>query len=914
MLVLDEPQFLDVARDFQGQISAIASDEQWAFPPAGVWSLGLLDSTLDTTSVISTGTTTPTFIAPVGTLQIQELERAGVRYSLAIYPSNPQVGEFTFNPETRQVTVYTAAPVPDGAAFLIRTPPVSDAIPSNPLITNISALPTLFSRYELTGEVSWSCDWEGHPQAEFEFICTWSQLDGLIEELAPRSSRDTMPGTGFTLFGIGFEVEGLEVSKESPLVNPLREAKMKVSLKGKWEWYLDQAIILDAASDTATVGVRTIRGNTTISAIAQKVGAIVNAPTNQIYAPTEPRQEKTVALGDSFQEFLRHHGCFADYADAAGVAAVPLASVPVHTVMLSDLIDETLNIQISAHPRAVDYENSKLEWGSESKPTATAEDTQGKGAEQAPPRWRRLPPRREVVTTGSPTLAPPSDVSSAKNASSLIFDNGGPTREQITVWTEDGVTVRQFKHKKGFVAVACDHLYGKNGNVWVELGGNLVGFWQTIETLSTEYVYDGSTGYLVRVVTQGARVCRLKNESTNESLSAFDAWSKASAERKPLRLQALNAFRYTTIPVYEQQVYNLARLRDHYNDIPPQPTEEYQIEVPKSLSDGSLNPARFPGVAGVNTNAPEEFQKDGQTWIRVRQQVPVPGWTDPQYCSLQISRKVAFLGRPNPDSTDKKPLPDLVTGEDKEEERAIYVPNFRDRPKPVKGSALASGAWVEQETFVEHEKIATQIDAGLLRSARDTTQEQKKGRPGEHTRKEPKFEKIDPSTDADGDFPNKTEHEFRISTRPVRDRRLEGDAVNLPHATSLEQALVGAQTELLIENIKGTRTTSITVPWVVGLDIHAGDRINLEGHGLWVVLGYGKALEIVAPGVVQPKDVTLSLGWIPSLPEIVVERIPLPRESATVEGQKTVNGTPVTAQMNSGALVMGASRGSPTGA
>lgn len=891
-----------------GSLTAIAQDEQWRSPPVSVFRLGVdpdsaLDSTL-ITAVVSGNEAT--FTAGSTIQRIEQIEQDGVIYTLAADPLNPVAGEFVYDSITGAVRVISGGQMPTTPLQVISAEPLNVMAADLP-ISDLALLPDIFAQFELTGDVTWSSDWEGHPTGSFELVCNWAAADVLEQTLIPQR-------TSLMMFGVGFEVAALSITKESPLTNPALEAKVSVSLRGKWERLLGEEVVLDSASATASgvttgnatigaavpVGGRTIRGNTTVNAIAALIGVPLQFPPTLIPAPTESGNETILSLSQAIEDSLRHHGCFADYSQNQGVRSRSLKDTPIHVVSYFDLVDPEFEIGVNAYPRAFDYKNSPLDWGQAAGDRVSGEDTQGK--QQKPPQWRQQPPKRELVTTGAPTLDAPSDIDTrtkSGGSGSYVFDNGGPTREQKTVYTENGAMVRQSSVKMGFAAVACDDLYSYDASTgkWTESNG-LLGTWMVIERLETTYTYDGSTGYLINISTTGSRKTRLKKEGSNESLAAYSAWIKATENAPKAKKAALLGFyRFKDVAVTEETVFRTERLRDYFNDVPPGPTEEWQVKEPKLLPDGRLNPATMTNGFGVSR---KEVVENGITYVLINAKIPVPGYTEPQFCSLEVSRKYSFISAPDPDSTEKKPLPDLVSGEDKEVERAIYVRVGKNT------TTKDTGALIETDTYIEHERIQTRKDSKFGRTALESTQQQNKGRPGEHTRYQKQYEKIDPEAENDnkGNLPN--ELEYRISTLPIDDIRLVGGGQSYDYANSLGQALTGATTDFEINNTRDTKTTKIEVSWALGAGIEPGDRINLEGHGLWRVINYAKGLEILTPGQAKPKTVELSLGKIPAEPQMTVQTIAKASENGQSPGSAstTVTGGGITAKFNSGDLIV----------
>lgn len=853
--------------------------------PVDTFPLGYGDSPVatPTTLTIAADTTQPvTFTLPVGTLRVDSVTYGDQTYTAATAPP-PQPGEFLFNSLTGQITIAPLTSFTAGLSLLIHTVD-PNAVLVEYLLTTTQTLPDIFFKYEIKGAIAWSCDWEGQPSGTFELLCDWATADALENELIPKV-------TFLDIFGIGFQVNTLTIVKRSPLEAPNLEATVTVQLRSKWEAYLEESVVLDVANGS-TGGGRTIRGDTTVQAIAAKVGAVTVLPANRIQAPRKAGEEEVVSLQEVFEGNLRHNGCFGRYSSADAIEAVRLDAVQVHNIAYADLYNTELEIQVNANPRALDFKNGRLEWGERVSLSSTfLEDTQGNSATELGIYWRQKPVSRQVTVTGSDTLnTPPTNIKDLIDPS-FVFDNGGPVKEQTITSTENGAIVYQVYTKKGFVAVAHLDLYTRSGNTWSPRSASIISaLWRTIEYWVAAYAYDNDTGYLGAITITGWRLVRLQNESNNESLDAAVAHEKASAGSDPAKqakaLAKLQAYEFQAVPLTDNTRFAIQKFRQNYGDIPPQPTEEQELLVPEFNVDGSLNPIRFTG--NETTLAREEI--NGIPYLRIKQQIPVPGYADPCFAVAEVSKKMCFLSRYNPDSTAKKPLPNLTTGEDKELERRVYVGDYRNQDR--------SGSF-EGESYLQYERLQSQKDASFARTARETTEEQQKGRPGEHTRKEMFYEKVDPTAgEKSGD-----EFEYVISTTEVDDDRIVGETASYPYASTFDQAIVGLQTDLEITNTRDTKTTSIELRHALAL--REGDIINLEGHGQWRVLSYSKSLAIMAPGVIQPGRMGVELGRVVTAPPIAVTKklIPKPPEDDSD-----------TQPIEPGALTTGIIRGNTTGA
>lgn len=822
--------------------------------------------------VTTGGAELQTFDLPLGAARVSQVSYGSEIYSPAVNPASLQPGEFVFDSLNLQVTIAPLSPLMVGRSLSVQS-----IDPGNVLVEYLmsasDALPDMFFKYNLTGALAWSCGWEENPTGSFELITDWATADQIENELIPQE-------TELEIYGVGFQVASLVIVKTSPLENPNLEARVSVQLRGKWESYLEDQVIIDSPNGIAA-GARTIRGNTTVQAIAQKVGAVVNLPTNRIKAPTKAGEETKVSLQEVFEGHLRHNGCFARYSSAAAIEAVPLAAVATHQVSYTDLFNQRLKIAVNAKPRAFDYKNNRLEWGEQvSINSGIAEDTQGSRDVLLYPQWRLKFADKRIEPVGSPNPEiPPDDLQNALDTS-LVFDGGGPIKELTTTWTENGAVVKQSYVKYGVVAIAYRDLYYRVSTGWYKVEPlNPAAYWQLVEQWEANYFYDHSTGYFSGHQCEGSRLLRLKSESKNESCQAYDDWFKSTGQDRPKKRKQLDFFNFQWKPLIEKSSFQLDTFRNHYKGMPPRPTEEAELFFPEFKPDGSRASSFVSSAFGQVVVTREDV--DGEPWIRIKYPVPVPGWVEPRFAVTEISQKSCFIREPDPDNSQANPLPDLIAGEYKDLERRLNVPDYRYQ---------STSGTVETETFIEYTRLQTQKEIAFARSAKETDEQIQKGRPNEHTRKEKLYEKIDPlEGEADPD-----EWEYSISTTAAEDDRLVGDTLSYPYASTYAQAVVGLETELEINNTRDTKTTSLELKH--SLSTREGDLVNLEGHGQFRVLGYAKSLAILGKGLIQPGRMSLDLGSRIAGTQITIVKTAKPKPAEDSEAE-------VVEPLNSGQLI-----------
>lgn len=871
---------------------------------------------------LSTPVTIPTTSTALQTISVAAAETIqfvlydSQSYRPAVNSADIQPGEFVYHSLVQMLEIRPRVSFVAGRSLqLITLDP--QAVLTEQLITDVTGLPDIFTRYDLKGVVEWSLDWEGQPSGGFELLCDWATADALITELIPNVTQ-------LEMFGIGFQVSSLKIVKRSPLQNANIEAALaafmrgdrdfvsqeylqdlnieagvSVSLRGKWESVLDDQVVI--RSGDAQGGSRTIYGNTTVAAIGQKLGTTISMPPTFIQAPAEQGQDSIVSLGEVFEGNLRHNGCFADYGYPDSIRAVPLNAVPTHAIGFSDLFDEALDIQVNAYPRAFDYDNARLEWGG-AVPLASTflEDTQGKASQEAPPAWRQQPTEVREFVIGAPSLRCPIEITQIKDLS-MTFDNGGVTREQTYIRTENEAVIREQLIRYGFAYIGYLDLFSSlatdNKQNWVRTPiSSPASYWVPIEDVTTTYLYDESTGYLKSVSSRGWRLTRFRKEEPGgdgsmESLDAYFQWyastlSESGADKRQAYLILLDAFEYFRLPVNEDTYFGTSRYRSKYSDIEKRPTEDYVITVPEFNSDGTRSDIRLSGEVTGRTDI------NGVPHLQIKQKVNVPGWVDPEFCELEASRKTSFARLPNPEHKPATPRADLATGEDKEYEKKLYVPSYQ-RSEEGRG-----------ETFWQFEKIQTQKDGGFSAGAKERTETANKGRPGEHTRKETKFAKIQPGEPEDDD---RDDVEYQLTTTTVTDSALVGATLSFDYARNYGEALLGAQTEFAIANYRGTRSLTVNVPST--FPGRPGNRIALEGHGYWRIVSMNQRRTILAPQTLQPSPVELSLVYEVDLPTLQITRAPKVDNTRSPEDEEDDNRAGGFGNFDSGSLVSTATRG-----
>lgn len=763
--------------------------------------------------------------------------------------STPQAGEFVVLP-TGEIQL-ALMPGVEAGELVIGSGPQS-------IRTDYLAppYPAIFSQIPMQGSFSWTDNFEGHPSGSFNFV-TWAGMRDKVVTLL-------CEGAEFSAFGMGFRVSSLSFTES---VGGVHEIAVQIGLGGKHENYdfdiplkgggggttqvQSPALELDPNCAGQLPGGGTVKPTpkyTSVQELATRVGDMFVGPYMKV--PISAEGNDAGNFMNLAQQQVRQFGCFLDYSEPWAVQARSLAGVATHhlepwqiksdisttvvgrkrrtlavgeTFHHPDLIPredllEPLNSDFripnselpSIYPWVASYDpKRKLEGKfSEPKEEVDKEDTMA-NSEYQQPRWKAHVPVRKVIPkpVDDPSI-PPAGTGPLKDIS-LVFDNGGLTKEQEIEITEDDQPVESTFIKYGYV------FYGENmftnGGMLVgatetdaidDRGGAAPGCWQPVTKWSKKHYWDmdgafsvsRDTGYYLGWDQVGSVLSRYKTESTSLETTKLDP-------NDDIEGAILQCHRFQWHPLVGAERYYLEAKRDYYNDMPPRPVETYKICLPNGTSQYA--------------------------------QVEDPSWVEEFFVVRKTTRENSFSARPDPESDPPNELRQpLTTGQETyHDEWTTVLPSINTRTDnfniPLATMQLGQPRLDEQDSYIVTSRNYSSGDAQFANSLAMNVGEKNYGRPPTHLRRT-LWDKVEP--EAENGSSNKSsatttnQLEYYVNSGINPDARIEGGSLSYPFAETLTQALTAAQTDLTIQNITGGTKDSFSIEF--NMTMKAGDTLT----------------------------------------------------------------------------------------
>ena len=484
---------------------------------------------IDGTAIIPTYTG-DSFTVPVdGVGAIASVQIGGETLTLAMDPSDPQPGEFTF--ANGQLTVNIFSAPPSGTALHYHGQAAT--YPNTPGTGLIEPIPQLFLDWNVDGDFTINESFEGHPSASFSFQIKSSEVG---------KARDYFRnGTPFTLYGVGFRVVNFDRE-----VEPGGWSRCTVQLGGKHEAALSKPIrllpLVQASGNNPRLGALSIH------AIANAAGTAYKGPAIAYPVPESITAQTKVTLGSILKKHARVVGCFQVLSHPDYVELRPWHSTKIHAFSPADVNISGRKISVSTPgDRAIvdgiqtmaDYQNTEL----------TLASIQGSEPDDAEP--------PAIITT----CDAPSNFSQVPRQLKAFarqleiadqFDNGGDTSGRTCTTTEGGTITGVESEKYGAAFHALD-IYtldtdrsGGGASVfkWAKkFGVNPSDFWQPIERLKESVSYRDD-GYITGKQKGGWKLARFKTDETsgNPRLLELEEQLQLGGELERFQFEALVNF------------------------------------------------------------------------------------------------------------------------------------------------------------------------------------------------------------------------------------------------------------------------------------------------------------------------------------------------------------------------------------
>jgi hypothetical protein len=685
-----------------------------------------------------------TIPAPVG-VRIRTLTIGGQVYTYTLV-SPPPAGQFTDLGGQLLIGYLGLVPPPAISYYLSPITIKTDRVKNQ--------LPDLLSQFPISGELSWTLNWEEQPSASFEFTTLASKKLALISYFTTADTID--------IYGVGFATSGqLSITEISLTKSAIPLIKVSVNLTGSHARFLDVYTFLGKQlylPNCLATPTPTLNSPDTMSIqdLALKVGTSIIGPAIAIDKNILNSPAVATTLGSNLESnSIRGVGCFIDYSNPNAIELKQYNSVANHEVEVRSDIQTSINHKIGTSFYKTYDPLTKVSYGANPYTAATT---------KAKPSWQPVPVVATSAVDGdeNPSISP---YFGTQKDLSIVFDISGKRKRRKDTKLINGQPIFETEVEYGYVAVAKDDIEFNPGSSPTIKKIN--GSWQRISTKTTSYTYN-DLGYLISVVSSGSQLTRYKVENAQkpESLAIRLDGNPVDAGE----VAELKTYRFFNLPTSSSEIYTLRPMSNYYSDIKT-PKVNYTI----CLADGS-----------------------GTLDIPIDDKAYIP----PYFVAEKHVIESAFASTANPKSTALKPLPNLTTGKSTEfverisiaQSPALTITPVADPTYYTKSTDNYSATGAQ---FATHLSIA---ESSLVN-----------GRPPVATNRGAILEQVQPPT-------NPTITKVPIAPFAIKSGLSNENlgyvtvgSINFPTATNQAAAIAAAQLDIDIINTKNSQTESMLI-------------------------------------------------------------------------------------------------------
>lgn len=750
-------------------------------------------------------------------------------FKLASDYSNPLEGEFTFN--NNVVTIHSSTTLTT-VSYINKTPVNTLAV---------KTIPSFFYNLPAIGGFSITDSWQDHPTANLVFITKPNQL---------QQYRTTFRnGALIDIYGYSFVVNSYseDISKED------YSATVSVSLRGKWEMYMNRPIELnrnagiiykDFQDPECQIGYESPTNTTYLSAnaLANKIGARLTGIDFTVKVPTNTSDSVTTTLSGEIEKWLDIKGSVLDYSDANAIQVRPLNSVQTHFIndgMLLSNFNTTINRNLIAPVNSSSISNNNINYTAlvpttiTNKPIfSTSENTNlipkptiqnytvsdvfddggnrivNEPTQQLPPRYEQRKVKRRTYDKGDLDAAfCPLNVIKLTDLS-LNFDKSGVTKTIVIVTEEDGHIVSEVTRRYGFAYRAVDItkvITNDAGDLQPILEeGNPANWWKLIEEKYTNYIYhtgltrDEGTGYLLGYNMSGRRLLRPEAEGDDlYTQKYYLEFNYGDEEPESFEIAKYNTYVFQYVPLYGAKRYLLGSHRDYYRQF------------------------------GNEESYYKKCNKDGTSSWEIR-----PDYIEPMFVLAESEEISCYLQVPDPRNLLRDPesdppepsYPPLITGE--ESYRRSFIKLLYSQNRVPEGYVVDKNL-TEQDRYVIYTSTFSSQEPGFGAVLEETSTSQSDGIPPVHTRKPPAYELVEP----DKEDKSKEQKQFRyvLFTSPYTGGFPRAGSFSFEKANKVSEVIAAVTNQLTIDDIRNTLSSSCSIP--LNMNIKSGDKVIVSVEG-----------------------------------------------------------------------------------
>jgi hypothetical protein len=699
--------------------------------------------------------------APEG-VKIRTLAIGGQIYTYTL-TSPPPAGQFTDLGGDLLIGYLGLVPPPVISYYLS---PIR--IPTDRLV---DPRPSLFTQFPISGELTWTLNWEEQPQASFEFITLASKKSDLIDYFTTADNID--------IYGVGFATSGqLSITETSLTKSAIPLIKVSVNLTGCHARYLDiytflgKQLYLPNCQAAPTPQLNS-PDTMTVQDLANKVGTSVIGEAIAIDKNILNSPAVATTLGSNLESnSIRGIGAFIKYDRTDAIELKPYNNVASYFVSESDVrsdIQTSVNHKINTKFYKTYDPLTKVTFGSNPYTAATI---------RPQPEWQPVPLIPTETYEGDPN--PDDDpYNFIERDLSIVFDISGKRKRRKDIKLINGQPIQEIEQEWGWVAVAKDHIVFTNDARPTIV--NINGSWSKIQSKTTNYTYNNE-GYLIKVESTGYKKVRFRTENAQKP----ESLATRPETGDPAEIENLESFRFFNLPISSSEIYSLELMSKYYSDIKT-PKINYTI----CLADGS-----------------------GTIDIPIDDKAYIP----PYFVSKKRVVESGFASTVNPKSTALKPLPNLTTGKSSEFTERVVV-----QPKPVLSLSIIEepkDPTYYTKSIDNYSAEGAQLSTTLAIAESSLVN----GRPPIATNRGAVLQLVQPPASPTTPAVPNTAFAIKSGLSTQSLGYVTVGAINFPTATTKDQAVKAAQIDIDIINAKNSQTESMLINWRP--EIRPGDLVT----------------------------------------------------------------------------------------
>jgi len=656
-------------------------------------------------------------------------------------------------------------------------------------------VPDFVTKYNLFGTINISRSFQQHPSISFTILCYKDEVQ-FVRQLF--NSYDTK----YIFYGMPFRCSTRNSTIKPVSKNPHGEYQITFSFSGWYQELLDKQVFIkqgggntpttapfsDAACKldapkTSTQGTTsaTNPSNATISLsqIASKAGFNYYGYNFSYEYPKSSPPDSTVTFTAAYSDRAITKGLYLCYSNEMGVTTIDWKGVPYYTNSDVNIITDTLSESKNIKP--VEYNTVELTLDTQNDSgDLDQEDTKGNQA----PKFEYKPPQTRTEITGDPNASTPPNNDKYIKTLDLCFDKSGTKKNEIHTTYQGSTVISQTINIYGYKYLAQD-IYSAGTRTLLGGAGN---YWQLVETTTTTYLIDKTTGYITGNDVTGWKYGRFKQET--------DALETVTITESDLKQPYL----WVKIPIIGATRYYLRQFRDYYKDAQ------------------KVYPYIFYEECNPLTGKMERRAKFD------------PSWIEPMFVSEEMTELNAFRTMPNPENKEvvagEPFLPILTVGEQKaiRTKTKIYRSKNTTTDTDV-GDVLIGDVLnvLAEDKYTQYTSTFTAQDSGFNNSFEETSDSDSSGKPSQanfmplpYTRKEDGDDTLDEQK-KDPTKPSTPTYQYILTTPPHNPYNPIQNSVSF-NTKNLADALLAAKTQLEINDMQQNIQISIETffnPYIV---------------------------------------------------------------------------------------------------